>query len=492
MAQGAVHLKRSIGVFTAITIIVGSMIGSGILLLPADMLHQIPSPPLVMLAFVVAALMTAVGALTVAELSGMFPRAGGQYVYLREAFGPMPAYLFGWTTFWVIQTGTVAAVAVAFAKVLSRFVPLAPAGAAGCLGTGCGIDLGPWHVDLLPFGQSAVAIAVILLLSAVNYLGVRWGGAISNVSTVAKAAGLLGLVLIVALFAHPGPGAFGPLSPVHQEGAAAGSPFSVGELVAGFAVALTLILFAYDGWYSATYVAGEVRNPRRDVPLALLLGPLATTVIYLAVAAASLYAVPLMDALHLGPSEYLAGRAADNAIGSVGGTLVSLLALVSIFGTVNAFVLTCPRIAYAQAKEGFLFRGMARLSPRNATPGFAMLLTAIWSSLLVLTGLYDQLAITVVFAVFVFHVPTALAQMRLRRTRPDLERPFRTPGGPVIPVLFILSSTFVVAALLSSKYLSQAIFALVVIAIGAVAYAAQRKNRPVADAGTETPAPRGG
>jgi APA family basic amino acid/polyamine antiporter len=486
MSEDAAAPRRTLGLTTATTIIVGSMIGSGILLLPADMLAKLPSPPLVMAVFVAAAVLTAVGALTVAELSGMFPKAGGQYVYLREAFGPFPAYLFGWTTFWVVQTGTIAAVAAAFARILARFVDLP--------GAATPLVLGGWSTGLTlpPYGQAFVAIALILLLTFVNYLGVRFGGLVSNVSTIAKAAGLLAVVVIVLAFAHPPSGAFGPAQAVHQPGdpnGTAGTPFSGGEIVAGFSTALMLILFAYDGWYSATYVAAEMRNPRRDVPLSLILGPLATTAIYLLVAGACLYAVSLTDALHLGASEYLAGRAVKDAIGEGGAIFVSLLALVSIFGTTNAYVLTAPRIAYAQAKDGLFMRSMGRLDPKRGTPAYGSLLCGLWACLLVMTGLYDQLVASVVFAVFLFHVLTAAAHLRLRRTQPGAERPFRTPGGPTIPVVFLVTSLFVVVATLAlPDYRVQALLELAIIALGIPAYLLARRRAarapapPAADA----------
>jgi APA family basic amino acid/polyamine antiporter len=480
MSEDAAAPRRTLGLTTATTIIVGSMIGSGILLLPADMLAKLPSPPLVMAVFVVAAILTAVGALTVAELSGMYPRAGGQYVYLREAFGPFPAYLFGWTTFWVVQTGTIAAVAAAFAKVLARFVPLP--------GVATHLIVGGWDTGLTlpPYGQAFVAIALILLLTFINYLGVRFGGLVSNVSTIAKALGLLAVVVIVVAFAKAPAGAFGPSTPLHQPGSAlVGTAFSAGEVLAGFSTALMLILFAYDGWYSATYVAAEMRNPRRDVPLSLILGPLATTVIYLAVAGSLLYAVSVTDALHLGANENLATRAVGDALGNGGALFVGILALVSIFGTTNAYVLTAPRIAYAQAKDGLFMRSMGRLDPRRGTPAYGSLLCGLWACLLVMTGLYDQLVASVVFAVFLFHVLTAAAHIRLRKAQPSLERPFRTPGGPTIPALFLLTSLFVVVAtLVLPDYRVQALLELGIIALGVPAYILARRK-----AGRTAPAP---
>lgn len=461
---------------TATTIIVGAMIGSGILILPADMLKELPSPPLVLLVFVVAAALTVLGALTVAELSAMHPAAGGQYVYLREAFGKFPAYLFGWANFWVIQTGTVAAVAAAFSSIFARFVTLP--------GQATPLVLGDWYTGLTlpPWGQAFLAIGVIGLLTLVNSKGVKFGGLISNASTIAKAAGLILVVAVVLFLGRAAEGAFSPGTPLHADGTA----FSGGEVAAGFASALILILFAYDGWYMATYVAAEMRDPRRTLPLALILGALATTVIYLAVAGSSLYAVNLADATHLAPGQYLAGLAAERAGGPLAATLVTLLALVSIFGTTNAFVLTAPRIAYAQAKDGLFMRSMARLHPKHGTPNYGALLCGLWASLLVMTGLYDQLVFSVVFPVFIFHVLTAAAWFKLRRSRPDAERPYRTPAGPVVAGLFLATSLFVVvAAVAIPTYRTQALLVLAIILAGIPAYLLQRRGariEPAVDA----------
>jgi APA family basic amino acid/polyamine antiporter len=465
---------RTLGLTTATTIIVGAMIGSGILILPADMLALLPSPLWVMVVFVVAAVLTVLGALTVAELSGMFPKAGGQYVYLREAFGPFPAYLFGWANFWVIQTGTVAAVAAAFAKVLARFVPLP--GQATALSVG-GVKL----LTLPPYGQAFLAIGIILLLTVVNYFGVRFGGLLSNVSTFAKAAGLTLVVFAVLAFYHGPSHLLSPATPAHANG----TPFSAADGLQGFAAALLLILFAYDGWYMATYVAHEMRNPKRDGPLALGLAPVVTTAIYLAVAAVSLYAVSLSDALaiHAAGNNFLAGKAVENALGAVGIGLVGTIALVSIFGTTNAYVLTAPRIAYAQAKDGLMLKAMGRLDAKRGTPAYGSVLCGLWACLLVMTGLYDQLVASVVFAVFLFHVLTAAAHLRLRRARPGAERPFRTPGGATIPVLFLLTSLFVVVAtLVFPDYRAQALLELAIIALGVPAYllARRKAGRPAA------------
>jgi APA family basic amino acid/polyamine antiporter len=469
--------KQTLGLTTATTIIIGSMIGSGIMLLPATMLGYLPSPILVMGVFVVAAIMTIVGSLTVSELSGMFPGAGGQYLYLRETYGKLPAYLFGWTTVWIVQTGTIAAVAAAFAKLLGRFIDLP--------GHKTALIIGSWHtgIDLPPWGETYLAVGVIALLSIVNFYGVRFGGIVQNLSTFAKGAGLALIVALVFLFAHP----IHPFSPVDPpvlqkvEHPAAtiitDKLMGSGEIVGGFFLALSLCLFMYDGWYSASYVAAEVKNPRRNVPLALILGPLITTAIYLAVAGASLFAVPLKEALNLPDGDFLAGHAVVGALGNNAGTIVTILALVSIFGTVNAFVLTSPRIMYAFSRDGYLLRSMGNLDRKRGTPGWGLVFSGLWSCILVFTGAYDQLANMVIFAVFLFHVPTAWAHIKLRRERPDAERPYRTPGGPIIPILYLLTSVaIIVSNLVLKDYRVYSILALGVIAIGVPAFFWQERN----------------
>ncbi|MES2155347.1 MAG: amino acid permease [bacterium] len=493
--QQEAHPQRSIGLVTAVTIIVGAMIGSGIMILPADMLGLLPSPLWVMGIFLVAAALTVLGSMTVAELSGMYPKAGGQYVYLKEAFGPFPAYLFGWTNFWVIQTGTIAAVAAAFATVAARFVAL-PGYAVDVVAGGSKLlvahdvhKLTPGDGTLLftipPYGQAFLAIAIIILLTVINRYGVRFGAFISNVSTFAKAAGLALVVVLVLAFYHGAGHLLSPGTPLHADG----TPFSTGDTVQGFMLGLLLILFAYDGWYMATYVAHEMRSPKRDGPLALTLAPLVTTAIYLAVAAASLYAVSLPDALSISATrtDYLSGKAAENALGAVGFGLVGTIALVSIFGTTNAYVMTAPRIAYAQAKEGLFLRSMARLDPRHGTPAYGSALCAIWACLLVMSGLYDALVASVIFAVFLFHVLTAAAWLRLRRLRPDIERGYRTPGGAVIPVLFGLTSLAIVVAALwwtedQAGYRYKALVDLAIITVGIPFYFLTRRSYRAASA----------
>ena len=502
---GPIRFKQNLRLFEAITIIVGSMIGSGILLLPADMAQELPSPLLILGVLLVGALLTVVGALTFAEMAAMFPRAGGQYQFLKEGLGRFWSYLFGWTQFLVIQTGIIAGVAVAFSRFLAYF--LAPDGTnlAGapfqltprldlgpCVGSDKGGCIGLIHLDPITvpaWGNAFVAISVILFLALLNWLSTRFGGWVQNVSTVAKVIGLASLVGIIFILGSPDGESYQATG-----GLFAPEGMGAGAIVAGFGAALALSLFAYDGWPQATYVASEVRNAKRNLPLALIIGPLITSAIYIALAAAYFFVIPIGQAVELGINDQ---RIAPEAAGAVWGPddalfkgadgeggldgrgFISAVALISVFGTVNGFVLTAPRVFYAFARDGAMLRSIGELGPRG-TPGAAIYFTAIWASLLVMTGSYAQLVVMVVFGIWLFYIPTAIAHIRMRRTHAHVERPYRTPLYPFVPILFLLASVFVVG-IIFYKFLAQALLASVLILLGVAAYHSQKRQLEAAE-----------
>lgn len=494
---GPIQFKANLRLFEAITIIVGSMIGSGILLLPADMAELLPSPGLILVVLVAGALLTVVGALTFAELSAMFPRAGGQYHFLKEGMGRFYGYMFGWTQFWVIQTGIVAGVAVAFSRFTRYFVERAGGTMPGSpivLGKvdDAGrpvpvIDVGPCvqeslegvcmkklvHLDpftIPAYGDAFVAIAAILLLMVVNIMSTRFGGWVQNISTIAKVLGLVSLVVIIFAFGDPVENAYEA-----QGGGFIPSGMDAGALVVAFGGALALSLFAYDGWPQATYVASEVRNAKRNLPLALVIGPLITSAVYVALTAAYLYVIDIDQAVTLGVNDSrIAPEAAGEVLGDAGRVFISGVALVSVFGTVNGFLLTAPRIFYALSHDGALLQGMGKINQRG-TPGWAIYFTALWASLLVLTGGYQQLVVMVVFGIFLFYIPTAISHMRMRKTHQDLERPFKTPLYPFVPILFLVAAIFIVGIIIVTS-LMQALIAIVLILIGVPVYFVQRKR----------------
>lgn len=451
----------------ATTLAIGAMIGSGILILPGLMLAQVQSPWLVVIALAAGGLLSAMGALVMAELGAMFPRAGGQYHYLREGLGPVWGYLFGWGMFWIGLTGIMAGIAAAFADFVAALAPLP--------GAPVDLVLGSWdtHLTLPAWGRAYVAIALIWVLVGLNLLGTRVGGAISNLTTLAKYGGLAALVVLLLVVGDRAPDAFS---------SAAGPGAFAGATVVGFVAALAFGLFAFDGWVTVTYVASEVRRPQRSLPIALIVAPLLVAAIYILLTIGYFAALPAADGVAVGEEGGLiAVEAALRSVGSGGATFIAVIAVVSLFGTANAFVLAVPRIFWAMARGGALFPALGRLSGRGQVPARATLLLAWWASILVTTGLYASLVYMVVFIQWAFYALTTVAYLRLRRRAPDLERPFRTPLYPVVPLLFLLVSTFIVFSMLGQA--EQRPYALLgsgLVALGLPAYFARKRTTTAA------------
>jgi len=408
-------MKASLGLVSATTLIVGSAIGSGIFALPSIMAREVPAPGLLMMVWFLGGVFSLFGALTFAEMGAMFPRAGGQYVFLKEAFGDRIAFSYGWTFFWVINTGIIAAVAYVFAQFVGVLW------AAGGYGT------------FTEFDVKMVAVGCILLLSAVNYLGVKYGGVVQNVFTFAKVAAIFALVVVVFTLADGTGQIVTPLLPSGMEATA---------LAGGIAAAMVGALFAYDGWASSAAIASEVRNPQRTVPLSMFLGVVIVMAVYLSAVAAYLHAFTIGE---VAATSTLASDIMFGFYGTTGAILIAAAIVVSTFGTVNAFVLAGPRTYYAQAKEGLSYPGFASLSERFGTPDFGLLIQAEWACLLVLTGGYASLVNYATLGIILFYAIGAVGFFRLRRTRPDLPRPYKAFGYPVVPALFILGAIFIIA-----------------------------------------------
>jgi basic amino acid/polyamine antiporter, APA family len=427
------QLVQGLKLFDATTIIMGSMIGSGIFIVPAQMARELQSPGLLLAAWVVTALMTILGALSYGELAAAMPRAGGQYVFLREAFSPLFGFLYGWTLFLVIQTGTIAAVAVAFAKFLGLFLPWVSAARI---------------LIPLPFGyavssQQFVAIAVIGLLTWVNSRGLRQGALVQNIFTVAKVGGLLVLVVIGAAF------------PAAPEAAAANFssmfPSAISLVVLSvFGASLVGSLFSSDAWNNITFTGSEVINPKRNLPLSLFLGTMAVSLIYLAANWVYLRILPLA-AIASAPEDRVGTLTAQHLMGSGGLTFINACILVSTFGCINGLILAGARVYYAMASDGLFFKKAARVSPTRHTPGFSLLIQAVWAALLTLSGTYGDLLDYVIFAQLLFYVLTVSGIYILRTKRPDMERPYKALGYPVLPGLYILLASLVMLDLLWVK-----------------------------------------
>jgi APA family basic amino acid/polyamine antiporter len=425
-------LIKGLGLLDATTLVMGSMIGSGIFIVSADIARQTQSPGLMIVTWIVAAALTMIAALTYGELAAAMPHAGGQYVYLREAFGPLSGFLFGWTMFLVIQTGTIAAVAVAFAKYTGVFVPWISAQ---------NYLIGQGKVGVTT--QQALAIAVIVLLSWVNSRGIRTGAAIQNVFTFAKTGALLGLALGFLIGRNPEAVAD------NFHGFWRNATWSVDTLrIIG--VAMVGALFSSDAWNNVTFTAGEVRNPKRNLPLSLAVGVGVVSILYIASNFVYLNALPL-QAIQNAPEDRVATAVAARMFGPAAVRIMAAAIMISTFGCANGIILSGARVYYAMALDGLFFRRAAALHPHWKTPAFALAIQCLWAVLLTLSGKYGDLLDYVIFAVLLFYILTIAGVFALRRARPEMERPYRAFGYPVLPALYILTAGLIEILLLIYK-----------------------------------------
>lgn len=396
-------LKRAIRLPHATAMVVGTIIGASIFVQPSEVTSQVHSVGGVLLVWLLAGLLTLIGSLVCAELASTFTRTGGVYVYLSEAFHPALGFLWGWAMLLTMHSGIIAAIATVFARYTAHFVPL-----------------GTW-------GGRAVAIGVIILLSAVNYLGVKHGSRLQTLFTGGK---MLAVAAIVGL----GFGLGGRV-PAHFVGSSTG-----GDSLGGFLLAMVAGLFAYGGWHMVTYSSEETVEPAKTIPRALLIGTLIVTVSYMAMTAVYLYVMP-MD--RVAASTRVAADLADTLLGSGGAGAMSAIVMFSTFGGLAGIILAGPRVYYAMAQDGLLFRWFAELHPRYGTPHRAIVLQAIWSSALVATGTFRALFTRVVYTEWIFFALMAIGLMVLRK-RKDITRQYSIPLYPVAPLLFVVSSLAIV------------------------------------------------
>jgi len=419
----AATLERRLGVFSATTLIVGSMIGSGIFIAPSIMAEWIQTPGLLLGLWLFGGVFTILGALACAELAAMAPHAGGQYVFLREAYGPLWGFLYGWTLFLVIQTGFNAAVAIAFAKYLGVYLPALSEA-----------NVLLWLPPLQVTSAQLVACGVIALLTYVNMRGVRQGAFVQNLFTILKVAALG--AIIVAGLSHLGSHAdhFRPLLEPRP------GPRAVAlhtGFLAGLAVALSKALFAYDAWNTATFVAEEIREPQRNLPRALLAGTLLTTLVYVLANVAYLSVLSIGEMAEVAENR-VAREVAVRFFGQAGLLLVVVAILISTFGCVNGLILSGARVFFAMAREGLFFRPCADLDPRTGVPVMALLFQGAWSCVLTLTGSFDALLTYTTFASVFFGALTVAGVYRLRALQPERPRPYRCWGYPVTPAMYLL------------------------------------------------------
>ena len=463
------ELVKGLGLTSATTLVMGSMIGSGIFIVSAEISREVNSPALLLGAWLVTGFMTIVGALSYGELAAMMPKAGGQYIYLRESLGPLWGFLYGWTLFLVIQTGTIAAVGVAFGKFLGHFFPsVAADNWIWYIGHVPPIHVGPMVLGNMDVGlntQNLAGIVIVILLTVINIFGIRTGAAIQNIFTIAKVSALAGLV-VVGIFIGRNAQAmaanfsnFWRLDSPHSATGMLAGPF-VGVLTI-LAVAQVGSLFSADAWNNVTFTAGEVKDPRRNLPLSLAIGTGVVIALYFLANVIYLTVLP-MDGDPNGASliargiKYASADRVGTAVmqqmfGGTGASLMAVAILLSTFGCCNGLILAGARVYYAMAKDGLFFKGVAKVNPTYKTPAISLVVQGIWTCLLCLSGTYGQLLDYIIFAVLVFYILTIGGLFVLRYKRPTAERPYRAVGYPILPAIYIVMALFIDVVLLRYK-----------------------------------------
>jgi len=418
------RLPRTVGLLGAVAVLVGTTIGSGIFRVPAAVAGRVGQPGPFLLAWVLGGLLALFGALTLAELAGMYPRSGGVFAFLEEGVGPLPAFLFGWSQLVVIRASALGAISTIFAEYLGYFIPLSPR------------------------AIQYVAAGVIIVVGTLNYLGVRRAAAVMNVATVAKYAAMVGLVVLAFSI---GAGDWGHFRSVPGPAIR----------VSAVGTALVSIMWAYDGWADLTYMAGEVRDPGRTLPRALIVGTLLIIAIYLSVNAAYLFLVPIGE---MAQSRLIASTAAGRIplLGGAGGAVIAGVVMLSTFSSVNGSMMTSPRIFFAMADRGLFFKGIARVSPRFASPSAAIWLAVGLGVTYVLFNDFQQLADKFVLGIWPFYIIAVVGVFMLRKRLPDAERPYRALGFPVVPGLFLVAATgMVLNALITDPVNTGITFAII-------------------------------
>jgi APA family basic amino acid/polyamine antiporter len=469
------ELVKGLGLTSATTLVMGSMIGSGIFIVSADIARMTNSPALLLAAWLVTGFLTITGALAYGELAAMMPHAGGQYVYLRESLGPLWGFLYGWTLFLVIQTGTIAAVGVAFGKFLGVFFPSVSS-------TNWILHL--WKVPPIPIGpmvlgnmdvglntQNLAAILVVVFLSVLNIFGVRTGAAVQNVFTFAKTAALLGLVLL-GLFIGRNAQAIAAnfsanfwanagWSSLHPVQVGVGGPTALVGVLTIIAVAQVGSLFSSDAWNNVTFTAGEVRSPQRNLPLSLALGTGAVTLLYVLANIVYLSVLPLQGDAHgasvlargiqYASEDRVATAVMQQIFGPAGAGIMALAILVSCFGCNNGLILAGARVYYAMARDRLFFRRAGELNHQYHTPVHSLFMQCVWTCMLCISGSYGQLLDYIIFAVLMFYILTIAGLFVLRVKRPHAPRPYRALGYPLLPAIYIVMALFIDIVLLRYK-----------------------------------------
>ena len=436
------ELRRSLGLPHATSLVVGTIIGASIFVQASEIADLVPNIPAVLLAWTICGILTMFGALACAELVSAYPRTGGVYVFLKESFGPAVGFLWGWSMFWVMHSGIIAVMAVVFARYAAFFAPLDDR------------------------GIRAVAVAAIVVISTINYFGVKLGGTLQTACTAGK---LIAIVLLVSFGFIVGSN----LTTHFQYSASVPAPARHAVSLSGFLLALMAGLFAFGGWHIVTYTAEETVRPERTIPLALVSGILIVTASYVALNAAYFYVLPFDRVM---ASSRVAADAATVLVGARGAAVISGLVTFSAFGAMSGSILAAPRVYFAMARDGLLFRWVDHLHPRFRTPHRAILLQAVWASVLVWSGTYRQLFTRVIFTEWIFFTLMAGGIFVLRR-RPDYRPSYRMWGYPWVPAVFMLAAATIVVNRLAAEPLDSAI-GLALVGLGVPVFYAWCRWRP--------------
>jgi APA family basic amino acid/polyamine antiporter len=471
-------MVQTLGLFSSTALVIGSMIGSGIFIVEADIARGTDSPALYLGAWVVTAILTMIGALSYGELAAMMPRAGGQYIYLRESLGPLWGFLYGWTLFLVIQTGTIAAVCVAFGKFLGVFFPtISTTHWLLHIAHVPAVKVGPMVLGNMEIGLNTAnltGIVIVFFLAIVNILGVKLGALIQNVFTSAKALSLAALVLLTftvgrnatAWTANFGAGLSqfwrnAGWSTLHPVQVGIGGPIVLVNLAVILATVQVGSLFSADAWNNITFTAGEVKNPKRNIPLSLVLGTGFVLTVYFLASLGYLLVLPLHGdpngatlltrGIQYAAEDRVGTAALEQIFGSAGALLMAGAILVSTFGCANGLTLAGARVYYAMSRDGLFFKSVGKLHPRFKTPAAGLIIQAFWATFLCLSGSYSQLLDYIIFAVLLFYILTIAGLFVLRFKRPNAVRPYKALGYPILPALYIVMAAWICIVLLRYK-----------------------------------------
>ncbi|HUI31477.1 MAG TPA: amino acid permease [Candidatus Acidoferrales bacterium] len=456
-AEPRPEFKRELRLLDSTMIVIGSMIGSGIFIVSADIARTVGSPGYLLLVWLITGAVTVIAALSYGELAGMMPHVGGQYAYLREAYNPLAGFLYGWTLFLVIQTGTIAAVAVAFAKFTAVLIPW----------------FGETNIIAAVFGlrisaAQVLAIASIAALTYVNMRGLREGKIVQNIFTITKTLALVGLILLGMLIGRNAPAIsanfsrFWSASWIHLSGGRVVMIESLSGMMLAAAIGVAMVgsLFSSDAWNNITFTAGEVVNPKRNIPLSLALGTMTVTILYLLANVSYILVLPLSGSpagsdvvsrgIQFAADDRVATAGAAMIFGAPAAIIMAILIMISTFGCNNGLILAGARVYYAMAKDNVFFQSAGKLNDK-AVPGTALVVQGIWASLLCLSGTYGDLLDYVIFAVLIFYIMTIAGIFILRKKRPEVDRPYRAFGYPIVPALYILAAAAISVDLLVFK-----------------------------------------